>query len=128
MTHSNIVSNVLAMEEMDKGRLSSADKFLGVLPLFHIYGLVINLSGFAVGVELAMMPRFDLELFLRTIETHGTTMCHIVPPIAVALAKHPLVDKFSLKSVRRIMSGAAPLSDETESQLFARYLTLRKRN
>ena len=37
----------------------------------------------------------------------------VVPPIVLALAKHPLVDEFDLSSLE-FMSGAAPLSAELE--------------
>jgi acyl-CoA synthetase (AMP-forming)/AMP-acid ligase II len=37
-----------------------------------------------------------------------------VPPIVLALAKHPLVDEFDLSSLDLINSGAAPLSAELE--------------
>jgi len=45
---------------------------------------------------------------------------HLVPPIIIALAKHPIVDKFDLSSVKTIISGAAPLAAETEKQLLER--------
>ena len=46
------------------------------------------------------MPRFDLEQFLALIQDHKVTRAYVVPPIALALAKHPLVDKFDLSSLR----------------------------
>lgn len=42
------------------------------------------------------MPKFDLEQFLSNIQKYKITTGYIVPPIAVALAKHPLVDKYDL--------------------------------
>jgi acyl-CoA synthetase (AMP-forming)/AMP-acid ligase II len=58
------------------------------------------------------MPRFDLEQFLQTIQQHGITRVYAVPPIVLALAKHPLVDRYDLSSVRSVLSGAAPLGPE----------------
>jgi acyl-CoA synthetase (AMP-forming)/AMP-acid ligase II len=55
------------------------------------------------------MPRFDLPEFLRIIQDQKCTWVFIAPPIAVALAKHPLVDQYDLSSVKAIFSGAAPL-------------------
>ena len=46
------------------------------------------------------------------IADHGVTLANIVPPIALALAKHPAVDDADLSSLRLIMSGAAPLGEE----------------
>ena len=55
------------------------------------------------------MPRFDLEEFLRLMEEHRVTFACLVPPIVLALAKHPAVDKHDLSALERVMSGAAPL-------------------
>ena len=43
------------------------------------------------------------------------TLSYVVPPIALALAKHPAIDDADLSSLRMIMSGAAPLGDELGS-------------
>jgi acyl-CoA synthetase (AMP-forming)/AMP-acid ligase II len=60
------------------------------------------------------MPRFDLEGFLRIIQEHKVTRAYVVPPIALALAKHPIVDEFDLSSLQLVFSGAAPLGEELE--------------
>jgi acyl-CoA synthetase (AMP-forming)/AMP-acid ligase II len=60
------------------------------------------------------MPRFDLREFLQAVQDHRITRAYVVPPIALALAKHPLVDEFDLSSVEYTLSGAAPLSADLE--------------
>jgi acyl-CoA synthetase (AMP-forming)/AMP-acid ligase II len=57
------------------------------------------------------MPRFDLEEFLRLVQQHKLTHLYLVPPIVLALAKHPVVDKYDLSSVALVNSGAAPLDE-----------------
>ena len=42
------------------------------------------------------------------------TNAPLVPPLVLFLAKHPLVDKFDLSSLKSISSGAAALSQELE--------------
>ena len=69
-------------------------------------------QGLRAGATIVTMPRFDLEQFLGLIEEHGVTRAYVVPPIALALAKHPAVDGCDLSSVQTIMSGAAPLGAE----------------
>ena len=44
------------------------------------------------------MPRFDLEQFLDLIAEHGVSRAYVVPPIALALAKHPAVDQRDLSA------------------------------
>ena len=58
------------------------------------------------------MPRFDLGGFLELVERHRVTKAHLVPPIILALAKHPRVDEHDVSSLRWINSGAAPLGAE----------------
>jgi len=73
---------------------------------------VIMNMGLVGGNTIVTMPRFDLGEFLRLIESHGVTCAYVVPPIALALAKHPAVDEADLSSLRMVMSGAAPLGAE----------------
>ena len=58
------------------------------------------------------MPRFDLAEFLRVIAEHRVSYVYIAPPIAVALAKHPIVDEYDLSCIETVFSGAAPLDAE----------------
>ena len=61
------------------------------------------------------LPRFDLGQFLRLIEDHRVTKAYVVPPIVVALAKHPAVEGFDSSSLEMIMCGAAPLDSAIET-------------
>jgi acyl-CoA synthetase (AMP-forming)/AMP-acid ligase II len=58
------------------------------------------------------MPKFDLPEFLRVIAEHRTDRVYIAPPVAVALAKHPIVDSYDLSALKVLFSGAAPLDEE----------------
>lgn len=114
LTHYNIVANVAQTGDVEyKNYDPEIDVFIGVLPWYHIYGLTVILNmAIRLGIKVVTMPRFDLEKFLGIIQDHKVTGLHIVPPIVLALAKHPLVDKFNLSSVKWILSGAAPLPPE----------------
>ncbi len=69
------------------------DTLICVLPLFHIYGLVVILNmGLYTGATIVTLPRFDLEQFLKCIDDYGVTLAHLVPPIVLALSKSPLVE------------------------------------
>ena len=68
---------------------------------------------FALFVEhVVTLPRFDLEAFLRVLQDWPIRLAHVVPPIAVALAKHPAVDRYDLQGVKCLFSGAAPFGAE----------------
>ena len=110
LTHHNLVSNLRQMEGLDY--FTENDTLLCVLPLFHIYGLVVILNmGLYMGATIVMMPRFDLEQFLKSVTQYRVTLAHLVPPIVLALSKNPIVDDYDLSSLKAIFSGAAPLDE-----------------
>jgi acyl-CoA synthetase (AMP-forming)/AMP-acid ligase II len=59
------------------------------------------------------MMRFELEPFLKVLQDHKITVAPVVPPIVLALAKHPVVSNYDLSSVKRILTGAAPVAEST---------------
>jgi acyl-CoA synthetase (AMP-forming)/AMP-acid ligase II len=119
LTHRNLVANVAQCthpEATDKTDAELADeRAIAVLPFFHIYGLVV-LMNFPLfrGATVVTLPRFDLAGFLGTIQDYRVTRAWVVPPIVLALAKHPLVDEYDVSSLEYMNSGAAPLSAELE--------------
>ena len=112
LTHRNLVANVAQCRvALD---LAETDRVLAVLPFFHIYGMTVLLNlALRQRASLVTMPKFDLVEFLTNIQRFQCTYLYIAPPIAVALAKHPIVDQFDISSVRTVFSGAAPLDGET---------------
>jgi acyl-CoA synthetase (AMP-forming)/AMP-acid ligase II len=119
LTHRNLVANVIQSNALLDS--SERDVVIGVLPFFHIYGMTVIMNlALRYGATVVTMPRFDLEQFLRLHQDHRATRSYVVPPIALALAKHPLVDQFDLSSLDVVMSGAAPLSAELSETAAAR--------
>lgn len=115
LTHGNLVANLLQLTH--KGEfinMDHTDVLVGVLPFFHIYGLVVlmNLS-LMLGCKLVTMPKFDPGLFLKILKGHGVTVAHVAPPLVNFLAKHPVIDTvLPLPKLKELFSGAAPLGPE----------------
>ncbi|MCP4358721.1 MAG: 4-coumarate--CoA ligase family protein [Chloroflexi bacterium] len=114
LTHHNIVANMVQAEGIaDFQLISEKDVIMGILPFFHIYGMVVILNmSLVLGATIVTMPRFDLVQFLELIQKHKITRINLVPPILLALAKHPIVDNYDLSSLIEMTSGAAPLSED----------------
>jgi 4-coumarate--CoA ligase len=114
LTHRNIVADLLlAKNAVGSWYSSTNDKFLGVLPFFHIYGLTALVhQTLHRGIEMVVMPAFDMETFLKLIQEHRITFIYVAPPVLVRLARDKMVDKYDLSSVKMITSGAAPLTKE----------------
>jgi 4-coumarate--CoA ligase len=107
LTHRNLVVNIdqsAAAVDVRPGEWTVA-----FLPFFHIYGQTVLMNVYlARGANFVTMPRFELESFLRLCQNYRTPRIWAVPPVAIALAKHPLVDQFDLSAVRSVYSAAAP--------------------
>lgn len=114
LSHRNVISDLCQI----KGSVghhygSGKDKILGVLPFFHIYGLTgLVQQPLHRGIELVVMPAFDLKSFLAAVQTHKITFIYVAPPVIVRLARDPMVSDYDLSSVRMITCGAAPLTQE----------------
>ncbi len=80
---------------------------------------VIMSLGLRVGATIVTMARFDLEEFLRILQDYRITRAELVPPIMLALAKHPLVDRYDLSSLEVIMSAAAALGSDVSDACVA---------
>ncbi|CBX90221.1 hypothetical protein IAQ61_001720 [Plenodomus lingam] len=128
LTHRNIVANTMMIKAGEAGHLKptggpngEGDKLLAFLPFFHIYGLtcLIHQSMFS-GLQLVVMPKFDLEDFCRFVQELKITFAYVVPPIVLLLSKHPSVEKYDLSSIRMMNSGAAPLTHELVEAVYKR--------
>jgi 4-coumarate--CoA ligase len=108
LTHRNMVVNIdqtAVAADTAEGEMTVA-----FLPLFHIYGLQILQNLYmALGGGMVTMPRFDLEMYLNLVTEYKTPRLWIVPPVALALAMHPLVAKYDLSFLTQVNSAAAPL-------------------
>jgi acyl-CoA synthetase (AMP-forming)/AMP-acid ligase II len=125
LTHYNVVANLVQVKAVEND-YNEHDVFIGVLPFFHMYAMLVILNlALHVGVKTVVMPKFDLLDFLKLAQDHKATYLHIVPPIVLALAKHPAVLQFDLSSVRVILSGAAPLGPDLEREVLARFPKLK---
>ncbi|KIM78767.1 hypothetical protein PILCRDRAFT_75136, partial [Piloderma croceum F 1598] len=112
-THYNLTSVITQVIAREPSLYTDKEKWLAALPLYHIYGVLcfIFLSPYCRATTY-IFPRFEPELWLKSIQKYRITMAHIVPPIAVLLAKHPAVDKYDVSSLNRWACGAAPLGND----------------
>ncbi|KAM0754179.1 acetyl-CoA synthetase-like protein [Meredithblackwellia eburnea MCA 4105] len=116
LSHKNL--DCISQQAINVGLLSEKQVTLGVLPIYHLYGLVIMIHhSFYLGGCVVLMPKFDLKLYCEAIQKYKVSMLMIVPPIALALAKHPIVSEYSMASVKYVCVGAAPVSPGLQIQL-----------
>ncbi|UQN14571.1 AMP-binding protein [Gulosibacter sp. ACHW.36C] len=119
LTHRNLVANLVQADAAIA--LEPDDRVLAVLPFTHIYGLTVLLNlALRKRSRLITLPKFELPEFLRAIQDEKATAVFIAPPIAVALAKHPLVAQYDLSSIDFVLSGAAALDEQLANSVALR--------
>jgi acyl-CoA synthetase (AMP-forming)/AMP-acid ligase II len=120
LTHHNLTSNILQTMPFESQYLRATTNqprgtLLCPLPFFHIYGLTAGLLCCSyAGAKMVFMSTFDLKNYLELIVAHKVTRSFVVPPIVLALAKHPMVAQYDLSSLQSLMSGAAPLGQDIQ--------------
>ncbi|MBV8235871.1 MAG: AMP-binding protein [Acidimicrobiia bacterium] len=122
LTHGNLLAN-LQQVQAHPGLVGGPDDVaLGVLPLFHIFGLnaVLGLALF-VGSSVVLLERFDPASSLEAVREHGITVVAGAPPLFGAWASVPGADATALESVRLVVSGGAPLADEVAEAFQVRF-------
>lgn len=88
-------------------------KVLGVLPLFHITGIVHAMHlPIVINAEVVMLPVFTMDSMLSAIVEYQIKEVLLVPPLLIRLVRDPVVDNYDLSCIERFSSGAAPVSDE----------------
>eukprot|EP00029_Vermamoeba_vermiformis_P001796 TRINITY_DN1200_c0_g1_i2.p1 TRINITY_DN1200_c0_g1~~TRINITY_DN1200_c0_g1_i2.p1 ORF type:complete len:476 (+),score=91.73 TRINITY_DN1200_c0_g1_i2:341-1768(+) len=118
LSHYNLIANLQQFKPLESTHFKPDEVLVGVLPFFHIYGMVAVLNlGLISGVTTVVMARFDMEKFLQLVQQYKISWAHLVPPIVLGLAKHPIVAKYDISSLRAIVSAAAPLGKQLQEEL-----------
>ena len=128
LTHGNLHANLEQISRHPGRSLTPADVSLGVLPLFHIFGLnvVLGLTLYA-GASVVLVERFDPVSALETVANHGLTVVAGVPPMFTAWLGLPPQQTEALRTVRLVISGAAALTAEVSETFERRFgVTIRE--
>ncbi|KAK2748567.1 hypothetical protein FQN57_000702 [Myotisia sp. PD_48] len=121
ISHTNMISQILLYSayESPTRTENQRDIALGLLPYSHIFGLAVFTTAVYRGETVVAMSKFDLESLFQAIQRCKINVLYLVPPVMIALVKNEaLMKKYDLSSVRRIITGAAPLGLETAEGLF----------
>jgi long-chain acyl-CoA synthetase len=124
LTHGSLRANIDQLRAHPARLQETDDVVLGVLPLFHIFGLNVMLGlTLAVGGTLVLVDRFIPEAVFETMAEHGITLVSGPPTLFAALTRMPETDasKAAFGSVRLAASGAAPLSAEVADAFRERF-------
>ncbi|KAJ4466291.1 phenylacetyl-CoA ligase [Lentinula aciculospora] len=130
ISHFNVICNIIQAAtfnhlydssiKWEEQRFRAGDVSSLVLPLYHIYGLVMNLHYVLfAGMNLVISGKFDFTKMLKSIKDYRISHLWIVPPQAVLFCKHAAVKSADLSSIRCCLVGAAPVTADLSRQLLA---------
>ncbi|RYF34529.1 MAG: long-chain fatty acid--CoA ligase, partial [Comamonadaceae bacterium] len=95
------------------------ERFLIVLPLFHIYALsAAMLLGIRLGAALVLHTKFDVDAVFKEIAGTKISVFPGVPTMYTGMLSHPKVGETDLRSLKFCGSGGAPLPVEVEQRFF----------
>lgn len=110
LTHANLSINAQQTAGLNPFGDPAGEVFMGALPFFHVFANTALLNHAVVtGASIAMVPRFETEQVLQTIQQYGTTGFPGVPTMFQALLDHPDLARTDLSTLKVCISGGAPL-------------------
>jgi long-chain acyl-CoA synthetase len=119
LTHRALLANLRQVDEIEPPMIHGDDVVLGVLPLFHVYGLNAVLGGvLRHRAKVVLVERFDPHGTLDLVDDEACSVLPVAPPVFAHWLPDPHLAE-RLGSVRLVLSGSAPLSEELAEQFTA---------
>ena len=117
LTHENLISNVKMCNAWLYKCKEGEETVMGILPFFHVYGMTtVLVLTVMLGNKMVLVPKFDFELALKTIDKQKPTLFPGAPTIYIGLLNHPDVAKYDLSSIKACISGSAALPVEIQEK------------
>jgi long-chain acyl-CoA synthetase len=119
LTHRALMANIEQTAQVRPPIIHGDDVVLGVLPLFHVYGLNAVLGGVLWHrAKLVLVDHFDPQATLDLIDDEAVSVVPVAPPVFVYwLPLDQLRER--LGPVRLMLSGSAPLAPEVGERFTA---------
>ncbi|MHA7137063.1 long-chain-fatty-acid--CoA ligase [Rossellomorea arthrocnemi] len=117
LTHKNLVANASMCDAWLYKCKKGEERVLGILPFFHVYGMTaVMILSVMQGYKMILLPKFDPETTLKTIQKQKPTLFPGAPTIYIGLLNHPELKNYDLSSIDSCLSGSAPLPVEVQQQ------------
>jgi long-chain acyl-CoA synthetase len=109
LSHGN--AGYVAMASMAEGAYGADEIYLHTSPSFHIAGAMNVFQAFICASRNVVLPRFEAGAALAAISAEGVTQSLLVPTMLAMILDHPNLAGTDTSTVRRILYGAAPMTD-----------------
>ena len=124
LSHNNLAANGVTLTTVWK--ISEADRYLAMLPLFHVHGLGNGVHSWLIsGCRMRLLERFDQRTTPAVMADFKATLVFGVPTVYVRLLDPSVVDDSTAATIganaRLFVSGSAPLPAHVHEAFRARY-------
>ena len=121
LSHNNFLANGVSLAAC--WRITSDDRYLAVLPLFHVHGLGNGIIAWLItGCRMRLAERFDVARAAALFEAFQPTLFFGVPTVYVRLLELPADVAARIgRRMRLFVCGSAPLSAATLEAFRTRY-------
>jgi long-chain acyl-CoA synthetase len=119
LTHTNYLSK--ARRILGHWRFRDDTVSLAVMPLFHQAGFGWAMIGLYVGCPTVVLRDVDPVAVLDSIERHRVTGMLVVPAVIQMLLRTPELDSVDLSSLRTLVYGASPISEDVLVKAMQRF-------
>jgi long-chain acyl-CoA synthetase len=120
LTHANLMANVAQIDAWLHRVRYNEERVMGLLPFSHSFGLTACLNWpMSQGATIIVLPRFEINSFLKAMQKYRPTMLPGVPTLFVAMINDPRLPKLDLSALWACISGSAPLPLEVRDRFEA---------
>ncbi|MBE1554469.1 AMP-binding protein [Sporosarcina limicola] len=117
LSHENLISNSKMCSEWLYKCEEGEEVVMGILPFFHVYGMTtVLILSVMLSNKMVLIPKFDFETALKTINKQKPTLFPGAPTIYIGLLNHPDLAKYDLSSIKACISGSAALPLEVQEK------------
>ncbi|MCX5891513.1 MAG: AMP-binding protein, partial [Deltaproteobacteria bacterium] len=120
LSHGNLMANVAQVNAWLPHVRFGGERMVGLMPFSHSFGLTACLNWpMSQGAQIIVLPRFEINGFIKMLRQHRPTMLPGVPTLFVALINDPRLAKLDLSALWGCISGSAPLPVEVRDRFEA---------
>jgi long-chain acyl-CoA synthetase len=120
LTHGNLMANVAQINAWLPQVRYGGERLMGLLPFTHSFGLTACLNWpMSQGATIIVLPRFEINSFIKVMDKYRPTMLPGVPTLFVALINDPRLRSLDLSALWACISGSAPLPLEVRDRFEA---------
>ena len=117
LTHANILANVMQISAWFPELRRGKERLVAILPFFHVFGMTVTMNwALFTGATIILVPKFQVDEFLKLLHKSKPTIFPGVPTIFVAIVNHLKIADYDLSSIRFCITGSAPMPVEVLTQ------------